>query len=535
MTLRSHGLGRWAAGPLRAAVCLLLGGAVAAACSRGNPPPRNVVLVVVDTLRADHLGVYGYSRPTSPRMDRLAQQGILFREALSPTPWTLPALATIMTSLYPSLHGAHSPSDLRNTEWRFRPEHYRPLSALHESRLTLAEVLRAAGFRTYGAVQGSYPSSAFGMDQGFDVYHENATPGIRFDVEDALGWLDEHQPSRFLIYLHVIEVHSPYTPLAPFIEDPDAAPDAARQLSADRLHYFDEAVAEERLRFLSLDFDPGYRGPVDGTRENLQSLAKPGARMPRRDVRHLVALYDRGIAYVDHWIGVLLDGLSERGLDSRTLVVVTSDHGEEFLEHGGFEHSYSYYEEMLRVPLLMRIPDEGAGIVVPRPVGLVDIMPTVLDVLGVERVPGLQGDSLRPLWRDGSESGADSVASGENFADSSGAEYWGEASFRRGVQALRSGGWKYVGSVASRKSMASPPEQIPSPPREELYDLSRDPRERVNRCRAERERCAAYRRRLAARIEAQRQAARELALPEPQPARIDEAVLERLRALGYVE
>jgi arylsulfatase A-like enzyme len=215
-------------------------------------------------------------------------------------------------------------------------------------------------------------------------------------------------------------------------------------------------------------------------------------------------------------------------------VVVTSDHGEEFLEHGGFEHSYSYYEEMLRVPLLMRIPGEGRGVVVSRPVGLVDVMPTVLDVLGVAPVAGLQGGSLRELWRDDAQSPRrETSAPGEEPG-----QYWGEASFRPGVLSLRSEGWKYIGSARSSGSSSEEqvsPESVDPPPREELYDLSRDPDERLNRCRTEPKRCAAYRRRLAARVEAQAEAARELALPEPEPAEIDEAALERLRALGYVE
>ncbi len=498
----------------RAARLLLAGviGCLAMGCSPAvAPPPRGLVLIVVDTLRADHLGAYGYARPTSPRLDRLAAEGVLFRDAVSPSPWTLPALATIMTSLYPSLHGAHSPSDVGNLDWLFRPKRFRAFSSLHESRLTLAEVLRASGFATFGAVQGSYPTSVFGMGQGFDVYRQNETPGVRFDVEDALAWLDRHPDQRFFVYLHVTEPHSPYTPIA-------LGAGAADKFPKARLRYFEEAVAEEQRRYARLDFDPDYRGEVDGSRQSLDALSRPGTRVSARDLEHLVALYDRGVAYMDHWVGVLLDGLAARGLATETLIVITSDHGEEFLEHGRLEHSFSYYEEMLRVPLALRVPGEGRGVVVERTVGLVDVMPTVLDVLGVEAPAGLQGISLRRFWR------------GEDASTEPPTDYWGEASFRRGTLALRSGRWKYIRSAGAPASVGGG-----RAAREELYDLEEDPGERANLCSGDRVRCAPYRDRLTRWVDAQGRAARVAALPPPGPAELDGETLEELRALGYIE
>jgi arylsulfatase A-like enzyme len=470
-------------------LCVLFG----LACAPSEP--RGVVLVVVDTLRADHLGSYGYSRPTSPRLDALAAEGVRFANATSPSPWTLPSLATLMTSLAPTVHGAHSPSDLGNLEWYFTPGQYRAFSKLHESRTTLAEILRDAGYQTFGAVQGSYPTRAFGMSQGFDVYRENQTPGLRFDIEDAFAWLDEKRPDRFLVYLHPQEVHAPYTPIA-------IRAGAHRKLEKERMPYYEEAVAEERLRFLQWNFDPDYRGSVDGSLANLGELSAPGRRVRPKDLRHLVALYDRGIRYVDHWIGELLDGLAARGLAEGTIVIVTADHGEEFLEHGRFEHSYSYYEEMLGVPLILRVPGEGRGSVVEQTVGLVDVVPTLLDLLDVSAPDGLQGRSLRPLWR------------GEHGPP---VEYVGEASFESDHLALHSTRWKYVWR---------------SDGRDELYDLAADPRERVNVC-AIHKACSEHRERLLARIAEQRELAGGLAAPEA--AEIDDATLEELKALGYLE
>ena len=465
------------------------------ACSPAVPP-RNVVLVVVDTLRADHLGVYGYERPTSPRIDAFAADALRFADATSPAPWTLPSLATLMTSLYPSVHRATSESDLEDMTWYFQPREFRAFSKLHDAHLPLAEILRDAGFATWGAVQGSYPTGVFGLSQGFETYRQNATPGIRFDLEDAFAWLDAKQPERFLLYLHVIEVHAPYTPI-------EIRRGAHRKLDPERMPYYREAVAEERLRFLKSDFDPGYRGPIDGSQENLSQFARPGTRVRARDVQQLVALYDRGIAYVDHWVGELIDGLRERGLYDETIVVLTSDHGEEFFEHGRFEHSFSYYEEMLKVPLIVRVPGEARGVVVDETVGLVDVLPSLLDWLEIPAPDGLQGRSLRP------------GAGGDEAPERA---YLGEASLRKGDLALRGPGWKYIRSGQGN---------------EELYDLVADPRERTNRCAQQPADCERHRARLAERVAEHRARAKLLAKPEP--AMIDDATLQELKALGYAD
>jgi arylsulfatase A-like enzyme len=470
-------------------------GLSALACAP-SAPPRGVVVVVVDTLRADHLGAYGYPRPTSPRIDAFAADAVRFADATSPAPWTLPSLATLMTSLYPSVHGAHSPSDLKDMTWYFQPREFRAFAALHDSRITLAEILRDAGFSTWGAVQGSYPTGAFGMSQGFETYRENATPGIRFDIEDAFAWLDAERPERFLVYLHAMEVHAPYTPI-------EIRRGAHRKLDPEAMAYYRAAVAEERLRFLQWDFDPGYAGPADGSRSYLRASASRGTRLRARDVRHLVALYDRGIAYVDHWVGALIEGLRQRGLYDETIVVLTSDHGEEFFEHGRLEHSFSYYEEMLKVPLILRVPGEGQGVVVEETVGLVDVLPSLLDWLEVSEPDGLQGRSLRSLLVE---------------APASGAEYVGEASFRKGDLALRGPGWKYIRSGGGQ---------------EELYDLVADPSEATNLCAQQSSDCAQHRSRLAERVAENRSRADLLA--EPEPARIDATTLQQLEALGYVD
>ncbi len=468
-----------------------------AACQRGNPP-RGAILVVIDTLRADHLGAYGYDRPVSPRIDALAADATRFENAISPAPWTLPSLATLMTSLYPTVHGAVRSSDVWELSWLTDPQGFDAVTRLEPSRTTLAEILKRAGFATAGFVQGAYPSRVFGVAQGFDVYADNATPGMRFDIEDALAWLDRERPERFFLYLHTVEVHSPYAPI-------ELNPFFAARWPKERRAYFARAVEEERARFAALDFGSSAGSLVDGSLESIQALKGLAPNAPAKDVEQLVALYDRGVAYTDHWIGHLLDQLRARGLLDASVLVVTSDHGEEFLEHGFLEHGRTFYDEMLRVPLIVRVPGEGQGRVVTQQVGLVDVLPTLLDVLGVETPRAVQGRSLRPLLR------GESLAARAQF---------GEAGMEPRERAVRTDGWKYVRRPGGR---------------EELYDLRADPGETDDRCARAPETCRELRGKLRTFLRESAALRRATRLPTAREAPVDDATRERLRSLGYAE
>ncbi len=477
---------------------LLLLAAVAGSTRESPPPPEGVVLIVVDALRADHLGCYGYTRrPTSPHLDAFAADATRFAHATSSTPWTLPSLATIFTSLYPSVHGATLASDIR--AWLTDHSHFKPVKVLDESRTTLAEVLRAQGFATVGFIQGSYPAPEFGFAQGFERYDANAHPGIRFNVEAFLRWLDTAHPARFFAYLHVAEVHSPYTPPGPNPWYSPTSPDPKNRAVA-------LALDEERARYRQWDFDPDYQGSLDGSWESLAAVRsglRAGRGLGARDVEHLSALYDRGIAYTDHWIGELLTELSQRGLLDRTAVIVTADHGEELYDHGGVEHNLTYFEEMMHVPLIVRVPHEGHGRVVEQQVGLIDLTPTILDLLGIASDLRFQGRSVTSLIRGGT---------------SPERPVFGEASQIAGLQAVRTNDWKYVRSASGA---------------EQLYDLRNDPQERADVCHPETATCASFREQLASWRTTMAAAAARLALPEPAPAQVDQALRERLRQLGY--
>ena len=464
----------------RLALIVLLAG-----CARDRPPPpAHVLLVVVDALRPDHLGCYGYARPTSPRLDAFAADATRFTNAVASSTWTLPAVATLMTSLYPSVHGARRPSN--TMAWGFDRAHFVADDALDGSRTTLAEVLRAAGFRTGAFVTGAYPTRPFGFDQGFERFADNESRSFRVNVAKLFEWLDRDPPARFFAYLHPTEVHSPYAAPMP-------------QPGEDRALF-----RVEQKRWESFAFDPDYRGRVNGQFDTLWRIRQRTLALAPGDADHLVALYDQGIAYLDYWLGELFDGLRTRGLLEHTLIVVTADHGEELFDHDSVEHGSTFYDETMRVPLIVRAP--GIGRVVEDQVAHLDVMPTILDLTGVRSDVFVQGRSLRPLLAGGTLPERPVV---------------GEASMTAGLRALRTRRWKYVEHPRSRAP--------------ELYDLVADPRERTNLCARDRARCRPFAADLHAWELEMKQAKAHLALPAASPAPVDDETRQRLHALGYVE
>lgn len=331
-----------------------------------SAPPRmqNVLLVSIDSLRADHLGCYGYPRNTSPNLDRLAAAGYRFENAVSQASWTLPSHASLLTSRHPSSHGV----DRSRRKLGSRTE-------------TLAMWLKAMGFYTGAVVSGPFMKRLYGFDRGFHEYDDelagvdNPHSVVTSDRihEKVKDFLDRHGNRPFFLFLHYWDVHYDYNPPAPY----------------DRL------------------FDPDYEGDLDAS--DFEHNRAIHAGMSPRDLEHLVALYDGEIRFVDDHIGMLVKELQKRKLYKETLVVITSDHGDEFFEHGEKGHAHSLYQELVHVPLIVRSPKKPGGKSVPHPAALVDIAPTVLELLGSwgERTR-MEGRSLAPLlkrdplpWRDG--------------------------------------------------------------------------------------------------------------------------------------
>ena len=340
---------------------LLWGPALAAAlaaCGAGPPDgtfePRrpNVVLYVVDTVRADRLGAYGYEKPTSPRLDAFATGAVLFENAYAQSSWTRPAVASLFTGLLPPAH--------RTVGRR---------SVLPEDADTLAEILAANGYEGMGLVRNPNVSRAFGFAQGFTRFRSEDRERDETMLDRVRLWLDERQSADgpFFLFLHAIDPHGPYDPAPEFEEMFEAGGAPA--------HY-------RTVRYL-LGLNRGEVEPEPGTAEALSRL------------------YDAEVAQNDRAFGELMDELSVRGLDEDTAVIYVSDHGEEFAEHGRWEHGLSLYEEVLRVPLVMRLPGVPARRM-EEPAQHVDVLPTLLGYLDIEAPPN-DGRNLLAARRRGDD------------------------------------------------------------------------------------------------------------------------------------
>lgn len=435
---------------LLAAALLLLG----SACTPQGP--KNLVLVSIDTLRAGLLGCYGYERPTSPTLDALAARGVLFERAMATAPWTLPSHASLLSGLYPSRHGVRRAGAVL-------PEDVRPWAAR----------LREHGFATAAVVNSRWLGDDSGLERGFDDFlrvddavdrrEPSAVGGL------AEGWLSENRREPFFLFVHFYDVHSNYWSLPRY--------------------------EEEFLR--------PYRGPLDGSTAQLRAVRDGRLELGKADVRHLIDRYAAGIRQLDDVLAHLVAVLREEGLLESTLLILTSDHGEEFLDHGDVMHGRTQFQEVMHVPLLFVGPALPAGVRVREPVSLVDVMPTAFAVLGQPVPRGLDGLDLSPLWQ------RPGASLGERFL-------FGEADWRNDeddvTRSVRSGRWKLVFDRRTGERR--------------LYDLGRDPRERRD-VQAEHPELA---QRLHAELEQFMREARET----PPPAELSPEEIERLEELGYL-
>jgi arylsulfatase A-like enzyme len=360
-------LTRWLSGT----AILLLAAAIATGC--GPPEPRRVILIGVDTLRADHLGTYGYERPTSPFLDTLAEQGVVFERTFATSSWTLPSFASIFTGRSMSGHAAGIDTTTSDEEWAENQVGTYGRAKLDPGVETIAEVISAAGIPTIAVAQNPYMDPIFGLDRGFDEYDyargENAEKR-RADVvvDHALEWIDRQEGGDFFLFVHFFDPHMNY-----------GAPEPWGGL-----------------------FTSGVEGdfslPVTGHR----ALRNNAATLPPYRREFIAAAYDEEIRFVDAEIERFVSALKERGIWEGSLVIFTGDHGEELFEHGGFEHGHTMYNEVVGVPLMIW----GPGIMPRRtraPATIADIAPTILEALGLEVFDGTLGRSLWPLLTRGEE------------------------------------------------------------------------------------------------------------------------------------
>ncbi|MHC4457200.1 MAG: sulfatase, partial [Planctomycetota bacterium] len=289
---------------------------------------RQILLISIDTCRADHLSCYGYFRKTTPNIDEIAQEGFIFRNAITPVPLTLPSHSSMLTGTIPSYHGVHD------------NEGYK----LDESNITLAEILRENGFRTGAIISAFVMDSQFGLDQGFESYNDKFEEEIANNLivqrrggevsRFAVDWLDEHKDEKFFLFLHYYDPHSRYEPPEPF------------------------------------------------------------ASLYKED------LYAGEVAYADYCIGQVINKLKELGLYDSALIIITSDHGEMLGEHNEFTHGYYIYQSAIKVPLIIKLPGQKKSLWIERLAGLIDIVPSICNMLGVKVPQGVQGKDMSVYFHD---------------------------------------------------------------------------------------------------------------------------------------
>jgi arylsulfatase A-like enzyme/Tfp pilus assembly protein PilF len=413
----------------------------------------DILLVVVDSLRADHVGAYGYERPVTPHFDAVASGGVVFEQAISQAPWTAASFATLLTGLVPTVHGLDGDEPPPGGETP-KPGAAGVQKSLAATNHTLAERLRAAGYRTAAFAANASVHSAFGFAQGFDSFADSPLPAASGGFAErraeevnqlAFEWLASAPEDPLFLLVHYTDPHWPYDPPAPHGED----------------------------------FVADYRGKLtpDQTTRAVVRLGQPVSGLDDEDRRYLVGLYDGEIQYADAQLGALLDRIREQRGTRPLLTVLTADHGTEFFDHGSASHGYSLYDEQLRVPLIVSLPGRLAPRRVAEQVALIDVLPTLLELAGVPggAVP-VQGESLVARARGAHAPARESILS----------------------EVPLSGNWKALRSADGGKLIRNVDDG-----REQLFDLREDPGERRDMAAAPEsaERLAALDRELARWIE----------------------------------
>jgi arylsulfatase A-like enzyme len=347
----------------------------------GSSPGVSLILIVNDTMRRDRVGVYGGAAKT-PVFDRFARDNLLFERAFTQAPWTKPSIATLFTSLYPSQHGLASHPELRTIqEIEDASQPLPAVDVLDESYVTLAEVLRDAGYRTAAFVSNPWMNAEFGFAQGFDVYRDDLeegwdVPGERIS-HAGLEWIGRLTPGEpFFLYLHYIDSHRPYGTLD------DSLIDDLETLGADPLR----SGSSSKTFYDSLVDHPQQEFSAEG-RKRLSSMEP---RMALID-----EAYDRGIEEFDRALEIFLDGFSGHPDHDRTAVVITSDHGEALFERGYGNHGTGLFDDEAAVPLAARLPGATPGKGrLGCTVGLVDILPTLCEYLALACPEAMFGRSF---------------------------------------------------------------------------------------------------------------------------------------------
>jgi arylsulfatase A-like enzyme len=391
---------------------------------------QNVILISVDTLRADHLSCYGYQRQTSPHIDALALDGVTFLNTYASSPWTLPSHVSLLTSL----HGVHH-------------QVYYDDESMDPSLVSLADVLRQNQLYCAALTGGGFVSSIYGFSKGFDTYSNDAGGIFRQDSAEHLfhlfsEWLDNHKDKGFFLFLHTYQTHNPYACPYPY-----------------KTMFLQEGAKWRHIDLMSF---------LGGNAGIFKALTE-------KERQNVVGLYDGEIRYTDEGlIGPLIEKLKKIDIYDQSMIIFTSDHGEEFYDHQGWGHGHSLYDESLKVPLIIKFPESRhKGKRISNLVSLVDIFPTILEEIGIpSQKLEMDGTTLFPVIR-GQEKGKRTFMAdvASNVLDSHIPQ---KISMNKGDE-------KLILNKKFKKEdleffLAQPPVLIPV----EMYDLVRDPREKKN-------------------------------------------------------
>ena len=307
------------------------------------PKGPNVIFIVIDTLRADHLGCYGYARNTTPNIDKLANESILFKNVIAPSPWTCPSIGALFTSRYPASLGI--------TEAAIN---------ISDKFVLLSEVFKEHNYKTHGIISSVYVSSKYGYAQGFDSYDEENAKGEQ-DIsspsiaQKASSFIEQNRSNKFFLFLHWFDPHYSY-------------------MLHKKYNYY-----------------PDYNGPICSGM-NINELWFKAPYMSANDITHIKALYDSEITFTDEYIGTFINRLKALGLYDDTLIILTADHGEEFSERGDYYigHTRKLFQEMIHVPLIIKLPGKIKKKTIDGNIGLIDVMPTIVDFLNLKIPDGYQ-------------------------------------------------------------------------------------------------------------------------------------------------
>lgn len=480
---------------------------------------RNIIFIVIDALRADHLSCYGYERLTSPNIDEFAKQSVLFSNAIAQKTKTSPSMASFLTGTYPRTHGIIS---IR--------------TPLYEDAITIGEVLKKHNYRTASVVSNGNLGYAFNFDQGFDDVFELWMKGSSNIAESvnkhAFQWLEKNYQDKFFLYLHYIDPHGKYTPPPPYNE-----------IFVDDKFY-------GKLKNIKVDIKSEHWNAI-----HKYNVLLEGPR--QTDLDYYISQYDGEIRYCDKYIGQLLRKIKELGLDKNTLIVLTADHGEDLTWHDYyFEHGTFTYESCAHIPFIVSVPMPFKPKVVENVVESVDLFPTILDFLGMPRIKGLQGESLFPILNNENTEDTDSKKIG-----------FVEGNYARKVNiAIRTKDWKLIYNPYLLRTSGSiyqlidalDFDSICSPTfiifnswsylcnviglglknynmMYELYNIKEDPREQNNLFAKRRDIAIPLKEKLMAWIKEHPRVSIDDLIGENKKMTLDKKTKENLKALGYIQ